>query len=66
MTSLFVVRSQTVSMRIPWCGQHQFLLITAVSQAGRETGSAIANCLHENRLACTASIFTNCCSKPTL
>ncbi|MEH2324320.1 MAG: hypothetical protein V7K32_12235 [Nostoc sp.] len=28
------VRSQTVSMRIAWRGQHQFSLITAVTQPG--------------------------------
>ncbi|MEH2282584.1 MAG: hypothetical protein V7K90_14865 [Nostoc sp.] len=36
------VRSQTVFMRITWRGQEQFSLITAVSQPGRETESAIA------------------------
>ncbi|MCL6753237.1 hypothetical protein KBT16_20615 [Nostoc sp. CCCryo 231-06] len=36
------MRSQTVSIRIAWRRQHQFSLITTVSQPGRETGSAIA------------------------
>ncbi|MBG1259853.1 hypothetical protein [Nostoc commune] len=42
---LAIVRSQTVSIRIAWRRQHQFSLITAVSQPARETGSAIARLL---------------------
>ncbi|MEH2371752.1 hypothetical protein [Nostoc sp.] len=38
---LAIVRSQTVSIRIAWRRQHQFSLIIAVNQPGRETGSAI-------------------------